>query len=44
MLDIVDEGVNNIARALLYCWGFLAKSVDEAWYLLEWIAWRHCLS
>ena len=39
MLNILDEIINGKTRALLQYLGFLAKSVDEAWYLLEWIAW-----
>jgi len=38
ILDIVDEGVNSKTRILLEYWGFLAKSIDDTWYLLEWIA------
>ena len=40
ILDIVDEDMNYKTRALLEYWIFLAKNVDEAWYLLEWIAWN----
>ena len=39
ILDIVNEGVNSKTRSLLEYWGFLANSIDEAWYLLELIAW-----
>jgi len=31
--------MNGETRALLKYWGFLTKSVDEAWYLLKWIGW-----
>jgi len=39
ILCIVDEGVNNEIRILLKFWNFHCKSVDEAWNLLEWVAW-----
>ena len=39
ILDIVDEDVNSETRVLLEHWGFHGKNVDDAWYLLEWIAW-----
>jgi len=38
-LDILDEGVNNETRTLLGYWDFYSKNVDDAWYLLKWIAW-----
>ena len=39
ILGIVDEGVNSETRILLQFWDFHCKSVDEAWNLLEWVAW-----
>jgi len=39
ILDIVDKGVSSETHILLEYWSFFAKSVDEAWCLLEWIAW-----
>jgi len=39
ILGIVDEGVNNETRLLLQYWDFHRKNFDEAWSLLEWIAW-----
>jgi len=39
ILDIVDVGVNSKTQTLLEYWGFYGKSVNEACYLLEWIAW-----
>jgi len=39
-LAIVDKGVNSKTRALLELWGFHAKNVVDACYLLEWIAWN----
>ena len=39
MLDIVDQGVNSKIRTLLGYWDFHGKNIDDAWYLLEWIAW-----
>jgi len=38
-LATVDEGVNSKTRTLLRCWDFCGKNFDDAWYLLEWIAW-----
>ena len=38
-LDILDEGVNNETRTPLEYWGFHGKNIDDAWYLLVWIAW-----
>ena len=38
-MDIVDEGVNSKIPILLEYWDFHGKNVDDAWYLLEWIAW-----
>jgi len=31
--------VNNKTRILLQFWNFHSKNVDEAWCLLEWVAW-----
>ena len=31
--------MNNEIRILLQFWDFHSKSVDEAWCLLEWVAW-----
>jgi len=39
ILDIVDEGVDSEARALLVYCGFHGKNVNDACYLSEWIAW-----
>jgi len=39
ILGIIDEGVNNETRILLQYWDFHGKSVDEAWSLLEGVAW-----
>ena len=39
ILGIVDEGVNNEARILLQFWDFHKKNVNEAWNLLECVAW-----
>jgi len=39
ILGIIDEGVNNETRILLRYWNFHCKIIDEAWPLLEWIAW-----
>ena len=36
---IVDKGVNSKIHILLELWGFYAKNVDDACYLLELIAW-----
>jgi len=36
---LLMRGVNNETRTLLGYWGFHAKNIDDAWYLLEWIAW-----
>ena len=38
ILGIIDEGVNSKIRILLEYWDFHARSVDEAWSLLKWIA------
>ena len=38
-LDIVDESMNSKTRILLEYQGFLGDNVEEAWYLLQWIAW-----
>ena len=38
-LGIIDEGVNNETRILLQFWDFHCKCVNEAWCLLERIAW-----
>jgi len=38
-LYIVDKGVNSEFHALSKYWCFHVKSLDEAWYLFEWIAW-----
>jgi len=35
----VDEGVNGKTRTLLEYWDFYGKNVDDACYLLEWVAW-----
>ena len=37
-MSIVDEGVNYETHAHLEHWDFCARNVDEAWYLLEWLA------
>ena len=39
ILCIIHEGVNNETWILLQFWDFHGKSVDEAWCLLEWVAW-----
>jgi len=39
IFGILDEGTNSKIRSLLIFWGFHGKNVDEAWSLLEWIAW-----
>jgi len=39
ILGIVDEGVNSETRILLQFWDFHRLNVDDAWYLLEWVAW-----
>ena len=39
ILGIVDEGVNSETRILSQYWDLNCKSVDDAWCLLEWIAW-----
>jgi len=39
ILGIIDEGVNSKTQILLQFWNFHRKTVDEAWSLLEWIAW-----
>jgi len=31
--------VNSKIRTLLGYWDFHGKNIDDAWYLLEWIAW-----
>jgi len=38
-LGIVDEGVNSKTRILLQYSDFHGQNVNEAWSLLEWIAW-----
>ena len=38
-LGIIDKGMNNETRILLQYWNFHGQNVDEAWILLEWIAW-----
>ena len=35
----VDKGVTDESYIPLGYWSFHGKSVDEAWYLLEWIVW-----
>ena len=40
ILDITDDCVNSKTWILLEYCGFLAKSVDDVWYMLEWIAWN----
>ena len=37
--DIIDEGVNSEIWIFLQFWDFHGKNVDEAWSLLEWVAW-----
>jgi len=32
---ITDEGMNSKIRIILKYYGFLAKSIDEVWYLLK---------
>ena len=39
ILDIFDEDVNNETRILLEYQDFHGRNVDDAWYLLKWIAW-----
>jgi len=39
ILGIIDEGVNNETQILLQFSDFHGKSVNEAWLLLEWVAW-----
>ena len=39
ILGIVDEGVNSETRILLQFWDFHRLNVDDAWNLLEWVAW-----
>jgi len=39
ILDIVHKGVNSKTRIRLEYWDFHGKNVDDALYLLEWIAW-----
>jgi len=39
ILGIIDEGVNNETRILVEYWDFHGKTIDEAWSLLEWVAW-----
>ena len=39
ILGIIDEGMNNETRILLQFGDFHGKNVDEAWCLLEWVAW-----
>jgi len=39
ILDIIDEGVNSETRISLGYWDFHGKTVEDACYLLEWIAW-----
>jgi len=38
ILDIVDEEVNGEIHILLEYCGSLTIKVDDAWYLLKWIA------
>ena len=44
ILGIIDEGVNNETQILLQFWDFHGRTVDEAWSLLEWVAWDSFLS
>jgi len=39
-LNFVNEGVNCETYAQLKSFGFLAKSVDKGWDLLECLSWR----
>jgi len=39
ILAIVDDGVNSKIQTILAFFGFHAKNIDDACYLLEWIAW-----
>ena len=39
ILGIIDEGVNSEIRILLQFWDFHRLNVDDAWNLLEWVAW-----
>ena len=39
ILGIIDEGVDSETQILLQYWDFHCLNVDEAWNLLEWIAW-----
>ena len=39
ILGIVDEGLNNETIILLQYWDLHRRNVDEAWCLLEWVAW-----
>ena len=39
ILGIIDEGVNHETRILLQYLDFHGKNIDEAWSLLEWVAW-----
>ena len=39
-LDIVDKGVNNETLILLGYWDFHSKTIEDACYLLKWIAWN----
>jgi len=38
ILDIIDKGANSETRILLGYWDFHVRNVDDAWYLLKWIA------
>ena len=38
-MGVVDEGVNNETQILLRYRDFHRKNVDEAWNLLDWVAW-----
>ena len=39
LLDTVFRGVNHETRALLEPWDFCAKTIDEAFDFLDWLAW-----
>ena len=38
LLHVVDEGVTCETRALFEYWDFYARTVDEAWDFLDWLA------
>ena len=39
ILGIIDEGVNSEIRIFLQFLDFYGKNINEAWCLLQWIAW-----